>query len=96
MVPISWVSFNNLKVSFTFAGMSGPVMIDKRGNRVPAFVFENIQSSSNLPFLELDVSGTKVKQYTAKVVWPGGSTRIPDDEPKCLFDPCKGNKIIYT
>ena len=71
-------------------------MIDKRGNRVPAFVFENIQSSSNLPFLELNVNGTEVKQYTAKVVWPGSSTRIPDDEPKCLFDPCKGNKIIYT
>ena len=69
-------------------------MIDIRGNRVPDFVFENIQNSSHLPFLELDSRATVVKRYNAKVVWPGGSTIVPDDEPECVFDPesCKGNK----
>ena len=79
---------------YFFAGMSGPVMIDGKGNRVPVFVFENVRKNSSLAFLELDSLGTVLRRYEMKPLWPGGSTRVPDDDPKCVFDrtSCKGNQ----
>lgn len=68
-------------------------MIDNKGNRVPVFVFENIHDSTGAALLELDSSGTVLQRHTIKAIWPGGSTRVPDDNPKCVFDPkpCRGN-----
>ena len=73
--------------------MSGPVMIDSKGNRVPIFVFENIHNSTGSALLELDSRGTVFRRHNIKAIWPGGSTRVPDDDPRCVFDPepCKGN-----
>ncbi|XP_022793921.1 atrial natriuretic peptide receptor 1-like isoform X2 [Stylophora pistillata] len=69
-----------------FTGMSGPVKIDEKGNRVPHFVFENIHESSGSVLLELDSNGAVVMHSNVLAVWPGGSTKIPEDEPECLFD----------
>lgn len=79
---------------FEFTGMSGPVMIDNKGNRVPVFVFENIQNSTGSALLELDSRGIVVKHSQVLAVWPGGSTKVPDDEPECVFDAeaCIGRK----
>lgn len=62
---------------------------------MPVFVFENIRNSSgSVALLELDSGGAVLTRHKVKAVWPGGSTRVPDDEPECVFDPesCKGNK----
>ena len=76
---------------YELAGMSGPVKIDEKGNRVPRFVFENIHKSSGSALLELDSNGTVIRRFNVRPVWPGGSTKIPDDEPECVFDDsCKG------
>ena len=69
-------------------------MIDNKGNRVPLFVFENIQNSTERVLLELNSSGTVVKHSHVKAVWPGGSTKVPDDEPECVFnaEACEGRE----
>ena len=69
-------------------------MIDNNGNRVPFFVFENIQNSTAKVLLELNSSGTVVKKSNVIAVWPGGQTKVPDDEPECVFnaETCKGRK----
>ena len=73
--------------------MSGPVKIDEKGNRVPHFVFENIHESSGSVLLELDSNGAVVMHSNVLAVWPGGSTKIPEDEPECVFDDsCKGKR----
>lgn len=74
--------------------MSGPVMIDNKGNRVPFFVFENIQNRTAKVLLELNSSGTVVMQPNVMAVWPGGLTKVPDDEPECVFnaETCKGRE----
>ena len=61
-------------------------MIDNKGNRVPFFVFENIQNSTARVLLELNSSGNVVRQSQVKAVWPGGLTKVPDDEPDCVFN----------
>ena len=77
--------------------MSGPVRIDDKGNRVPLFVFENIQQNTSSVLLELDLHGNVVRRSQVVAVWPGGSTKVPDDEPKCVFDDsCKGRKHFVT
>ncbi|KAL9987193.1 hypothetical protein ACROYT_G001456 [Oculina patagonica] len=77
---------NVISTTPLFTGMSGPVMIDNKGNRVPVFVFENIQNSTGSALLELDSRGNVVKHSQVLAVWPGGSTKVPDDEPECVFD----------
>ena len=74
--------------------MSGKVMIDNNGNRVPFFVFENIQNSTAKVLLELNSSGSVVSQPNVIAVWPGGLTNVPDDEPECVFnaETCKGRE----
>lgn len=69
-------------------------MIDNKGNRVPFFVFENIQNSTARVLLELNSSGSVVRQFHVKAVWPGGSTKVPDDEPECVFnaETCQGRE----
>lgn len=69
-------------------------MIDNKGNRVPLFVFENIQNSTARVLLELNSSGNVVRQSEVKAVWPGGLTKVPDDEPDCVFnaETCEGRK----
>ena len=67
--------------------MSGPVAIDFSGNRVPIFVFNNRQNGKYVAALEIDLTGTyglKVNNETA--IWPGGTTIVPKDKPKCGFD----------
>ena len=69
-------------------------MIDDRGNRVPLFVFENIQNSTARVLLELNVSGIVFRKTNVIAVWPGGLTKVPDDEPECIFnaETCKGRE----
>lgn len=88
------VKYVALRLYVMFTGMSGPVMIDSKGNRVPFFVFNNIQNSIGSTLLELDSRGTVVTPSHVSAVWPGGSTKVPDDEPECVFDAetCKGRK----
>ena len=62
-------------------------MIDEKGNRVPLFVFENMQNSTRIVLLELNSSGIVVRKTNVTAVWPGGLTKVPDDEPECVFNP---------
>ena len=61
-------------------------MIDNKGNRVPLFVFENIQNSTARVLLELNSSGNIARRPNVIAVWPGGLTKVPDDEPECVFN----------
>ena len=71
-------------------------MIDNKGSRVPVFVFENIQNSTGTVLLELSSRGNVIKRSQVLAVWPGGSTKVPDDEPECVFDAeaCRGRKCV--
>jgi len=71
-----------------FKGVSGNVAINFEGNRVPVFVFSNRQHRGWTPIVEIDQTkpqNESVKLYNTSTVWPGGSTTVPLDEPKCGF-----------
>lgn len=69
-------------------GVSGDVAINSVGNRVPVFVFSNRQLGAWKAIVEIDQTkpvNESVKAYGVLAVWPGGSTTVPLDEPKCGF-----------
>ncbi|CAH3132089.1 unnamed protein product [Porites lobata] len=71
-----------------FTGVSGDVAINAQGNRIPVFAFSNRQGGSWVPIVEIDQTkpqNESVKIFTLSVVWPGGTTAVPLDEPKCGF-----------
>ena len=68
--------------------------INFEGNRVPVFVFSNRQHRGWTPIVEIDQTkpqNESVKLYNTSTVWPGGSTTVPLDEPKCGF---RGEKCV--
>ena len=68
--------------------MSGDVAINRVGDRVPVFVFSNRQLGDWKAIVEIDQTKPRkesVKEYDVLAVWPGGSTTVPLDEPKCGF-----------
>ena len=70
------------------SGVSGDVAINAQGNRIPVFAFSNRQGGSWVPIVEIDQTkpqNESVKIFTLSVVWPGGTTAVPLDEPKCGF-----------
>ena len=68
-------------------GMSGSVAIDRSGNRVPVFVFNNRQDGQYEAAFEVDLTADdRLMVNNATVVWPGGSTIVPKDRPRCGFD----------
>ncbi|XP_031564714.1 atrial natriuretic peptide receptor 1-like [Actinia tenebrosa] len=71
-----------------FTGMSGPVTIDNKGNRVPTFVVENVLINDTKPLMELWSNGTIQEVFKVDTVWPGGGTTRPDDNPECVFIKC--------
>lgn len=85
----------NVKNKFHFclfanviSGVSGDVAINAKGNRVPVFVFSNRQGGNWVPIVEIDQTkpqNESVKIFTLSVVWPGGTTAVPLNEPKCGF-----------
>ena len=86
-----WVYFS-LQPMFVLyritAGVSGDVAINSKGNRVPVFVFSNRQHGGWIPIVEIDQTkpiNESVKLYNSSTVWPGGTTTVPLDEPKCGF-----------
>lgn len=68
--------------------MSGPVTIDKQGNRVPTFVVENVLINDTSALMELWSNATVKEVFNVDTVWPGGGTTTPDDDPKCVFIKC--------
>ena len=70
-----------------FAGVSGPVGIDDKGDRVASY---RIQSF--LPGLQTkrvaNFFGTtgQLELLNETIVWPGGTTKIPLGRPVCGFD----------
>ena len=74
--------------------MSGDVAINQEGNRVPVFVFSNIQNGRSVPIVEIDEtkpSNESMKFYNVTTVWPGGTATVPRDAPKCGF---RGEKCV--
>lgn len=70
------------------SGVSGDVAINAQGNRVPVFVFSNRQGGNWVPIVEIDQTkpqNESVKIFTSSVVWPGGTTAVPLNEPRCGF-----------
>ena len=71
------------------AGVSGDVAINYEGNRVPVYVFSNRKHGGWIPIVEIDQTKPNNESVTvynlSSVVWPGGNTAVPLDEPKCGF-----------
>ena len=64
------------------------VAIDESGNRVPVFVFNNLQNGSYVATIEIDMMVPASEAFittNATVYWPGGSTVVPRDIPICGF-----------
>ncbi|XP_048584263.1 atrial natriuretic peptide receptor 1 isoform X2 [Nematostella vectensis] len=82
-----------------FEGKTGPVTIDPKGNRVPVFVFENIQNGTNVRLLTMPSNYHNMSAVTPlRAVWPGGGMEQPDDDPPCVFKSCytRPNYVIPT
>ena len=70
-----------------FTGVSGPVGIDAKGDRVASYRLQSFLSG---------MQGVRVANYfgttgelqllNQTIIWPGGTTKIPLGRPACGFD----------
>lgn len=70
-----------------FAGASGHVGIDEKGDRVGSFSIQSflpgMQSVRVANFFGLT---GKLQLLNKTILWPGGTTKIPIGRPACGFD----------
>ena len=71
--------------------MSGTIMIDTKGNRVPKFTFQILQKNDTwVRVLEMDHAGRVTDRFPVTALWPGGSSKAPDDSICALTDCVEG------
>ena len=72
--------------------MSGEVLLDKNGDRIPIFQLRSFQNGTPVYIYSYDpVSNNHTEYPNAKILWPGGVKVPPKDSPVCGFagEKCK-------
>ena len=68
--------------------MSGRVEIDKNGDRIPQYVLRNFRNGSTVKVGHFTSEKHQKFIRTREIIWFGGGTEVPDDDPECVFTKC--------
>ncbi|XP_065672659.1 atrial natriuretic peptide receptor 1 isoform X4 [Hydra vulgaris] len=71
--------------SANFTGKSGQVVIDNKGDRVPAFVVRSFKDGVSEVIYKYEPRSEEKKSFGKKIFWPGGRINPPLDQPECGF-----------
>ena len=73
---------------FFSTGVSGPVGINSKGDRVASYQIKNFLQSGTTDVRIANYFGTSgnLEWLNKTIVWPGGTTTIPLGRPECGFD----------
>ena len=70
-----------------FTGVSGPVGIDKNGDRIASYRLQSFLKGMSSVRVANYFGTTKELQWLNQtIIWPGGTTKIPLGRPACGFD----------
>lgn len=92
------IQFFNMKKSIL--GFTGPVHIDKNGDRIPLFNIDNVNNGKLVTVATYNPLNNKSIEMIPNevIVFPGNTTDVPKDVPYCGFDHSKclsGQYIIF-
>ena len=84
-------------------GVSGPVGIDEKGDRVASYRLQSfLPGMSNVRVANFFGTTGELQLLNQTILWPGGATEIPLGRPACGFDTefcketIKGKEEIYS
>lgn len=70
-----------------FTGVSGPVGIDEKGDRVASYRLQSfLKGMSSVRVANYFGTTGELQLLNQTIIWPGGTTEIPLGRPKCGFD----------
>lgn len=70
-----------------FTGVSGPVGIDEKGDRVASYRLQSFLSGmSGVRVANFFGTTGELQLLNQTIMWPGGTTEIPIGRPACGFD----------
>lgn len=75
----------------SFEGFTGPVHIDKNGDRIPLFNIDNVNNGKLVTVATYNPLNNKSIEMIPNevIVFPGNTTYVPKDVPYCGFDHSK-------
>ena len=70
-----------------FTGVSGPVGIDAKGDRVASYRLQSfLKGMSSVRVANYFGTTGQLQLLNQTIIWPGGTTQIPLGRPACGFD----------
>ena len=70
-----------------FTGVSGPVGIDEKGDRVASYRLQSfLKGMSSVRVANYFGTTGELQLLNQTIIWPGGTAEIPLGRPKCGFD----------
>jgi len=74
-------------IGLEFLGVSGPVGIDEKGDRVASYRLQSfLKGMSSVRVANYFGTTGQLQLLNQTIIWPGGTTEIPLGRPACGFD----------
>ena len=73
------------RLFFLASAYTGPVNLDEQGDRIPMFVISNVVNAELVIRTVYDPLDPRPLPDNVTFIFPGNTTNIPPDVPKCGF-----------